>query len=45
MKTGDVYMSAYGRYVYMLGNKKKWLFDEENTRRVGKGKFKPRESR
>ena len=45
MKTGDVYMSAYGRYVYMQINKQKWLFDEENKRRVDQDKFKPQESR
>lgn len=42
MKSGDVYLSAYGRYVCLKVKDRKWMFDEQNKRIIDKGDFKSR---
>ncbi|MDW3191746.1 MAG: hypothetical protein R8G66_05255 [Cytophagales bacterium] len=40
MKSGDVYLSAYGRYVYLKMKDRKWIFDEQNKRMINQGNYK-----
>ena len=40
MKSGDVYLSAYGRYVYLKMKDRKWIFDEQSKRVINQGNYK-----
>lgn len=40
MKSSDVYLSAYGRYVYLKMKDRKWIFDERNKRTIDQGNLK-----